>query len=894
MKLLRLYMKNYAGIKRASGLNEICIDFTKCISNIILIIGPNGSGKTTILDASSPLPDSNSSFIDKEEGVKEISYIDGDVIYNLRIVHPVKYDGTRSVIKGFITKINPGGDTEELNSNGNITSYKDTIYSLFGLDPNYVSLTKLSMDDRGIVSKSPNERKRFVTAILESVEVYNNIYKTLSKRASAFKSLINSAASKISAIGNGEELKNRLVALEERIKYLTIEKEKYSKSLSDNEASIKVLDPDGSIQEKYNNIVIQIQSLTIEKKNLELIINRYNYKTREDLLKYINSLRSITIDIEKKIDSLRKENEIMFSYLSKDDEQLKAKKIKLSTLTADGNLSVLQNKLDSLIKKNEEIKKLIPDNFNVNLSVSEFAAGMNTLNLIIEDINRIKEQAFMENLKYIYDVITSGKNMIDLLKETRLNKLASEDKIRELKYNISLCDNDIELMKSLGKRPVGCSDDSCPFIKSAVEAQRREPVKKKESLEKELFDSQMDLTIYSDTILELEDDLDIINRLNVILRSVESNKEIFIQIGASFILDNTNVMKYLISEFDLNGAMQSVMNNLEIVNQMELYKNNQAEIEILSTKLDALKDKIDLINELNSDIKSLSDKLNDYNIKIDENTKKVNSLSEEFVSQSTQLNNMEELNRRYDEYSTVCDQINTLSNSGSVLSKDIESIRTCLSNINKLQSSINNFNSELEPAQKEQEEIKFSLKMLEQYQKELELLNLKYEKVEMVRKYSSPSKGIQTLYMELYMGKTLKIANELLSMLFDGDLVLMDYIINENEFRIPVKSLSSSIINDDIKSCSSAQRSMISMIISLALSTQGSGKCNIIRLDEVDSPLDEGNRASFIPTINKMMMAMHISQCLMISHSSESELSNVDIISLNSKYEGPGNVIFQY
>ena len=404
----------------------------------------------------------------------------------------------------------------------------------------------------------------------------------------------------------------------------------------------------------------------------------------------------------------------------------------------------------------------------------------------------------------------------------------------------------------------------------------------------------MDLTIYSDTIVELEDDLDIINRLNVILRSIESNKEIFMQIGASFILDNNNVMKYLISEFDLNKATESVMNNLEIVNQMELYKNNQTEIDILSAKLDALKDKIDLINELNSDIKNLSEKLNDYNIKIDENNKNIDYLSKEFVSKSTQLNNLEELNRRYDEYGMVCDKINTLSNNGSVLSKDIESIRTCLDNINKLQSSINNFNSELEPAQKEQEEIKFSLKMLDQYQKELELLNLKYEKVEMVRKYSSPSKGIQTLYMELYMGKTLKIANELLAMLFDGDLVLMDYIINENEFRIPVKSLSSSIINDDIKSCSSAQRSMISMIISLALSMQGSGKCNIIRLDEVDSPLDESNRASFIPTINKMMMAMNISQCLMISHSSESELSNVDIVSLNSKYEGPGNIIFQY
>ena len=175
MRLVRARFKNLAGVLVPSGKHEIVIDFTRCKGNIILITGPNGNGKSTILNSLDPLPNPQTDFVNGLEGEKEIIYSDNDILYKINIVYPVKYDFSRATTKGYITKIYPDGNEEELNTNGNITSYKDKISELFGLDPNFASLNKLSMEDGGIVSKTPSERKRYVSDILDSVETYNQI-----------------------------------------------------------------------------------------------------------------------------------------------------------------------------------------------------------------------------------------------------------------------------------------------------------------------------------------------------------------------------------------------------------------------------------------------------------------------------------------------------------------------------------------------------------------------------------------------------------------------------------------------------------------------------------------------------------------------------------------------
>ena len=146
------------------------------------------------------------------------------------------------------------------------------------------------------------------------------------------------------------------------------------------------------------------------------------------------------------------------------------------------------------------------------------------------------------------------------------------------------------------------------------------------------------------------------------------------------------------------------------------------------------------------------------------------------------------------------------------------------------------------------------------------------------------------------MGKIIALANELLGLLFNGQFVIQPFVINDTEFRIPC--LGSGYLNDDISSMSSSQIGMISMILSFALLHHSSTKYNIIKLDEIDGPLDYNNRVYFMDVLNSIMDIMGTEQCIMISHNSELQIDNSDVILLkhndtNSDYNR-GNIIWRY
>jgi DNA repair exonuclease SbcCD ATPase subunit len=148
--------------------------------------------------------------------------------------------------------------------------------------------------------------------------------------------------------------------------------------------------------------------------------------------------------------------------------------------------------------------------------------------------------------------------------------------------------------------------------------------------------------------------------------------------------------------------------------------------------------------------------------------------------------------------------------------------------------------------------------------------------------------------MQLYMNKIITTANDLLSLLFDGEFILQPFIINEAEFKIPC--VGNGLMHDDISSMSTAQKSMISMILSFSLLRQSSTKYNIVFVDEIDGGLDTGNRAYFITLLDRLMMMLQCEQCFIVSHNSELDTSMADLIVLKTDPGETygGNVIWHY
>ena len=92
MKILKIILRNFSAVKNAMNTNEVEIDFTNSTNKICLIIGRNGSGKTTMLSMLHPFSDlgnldvrnGNGLVLEDKEGYKEIHIKKNNDIYVIK------------------------------------------------------------------------------------------------------------------------------------------------------------------------------------------------------------------------------------------------------------------------------------------------------------------------------------------------------------------------------------------------------------------------------------------------------------------------------------------------------------------------------------------------------------------------------------------------------------------------------------------------------------------------------------------------------------------------------------------------------------------------------------------------------------------------------------------
>lgn len=888
MRLLRLRLKNYIGIFNGMGLEDIEIDFSKCTHRILIIKGDNGTGKSTIFKALTPLSDSSINFIEEKTAIKEISYMMNDnTIVNIKYESVFK-DKTRKPTKCYMSKITQDGTVTNINPTNNITTAKEIIYDLFGLDDNFIVLSQLSANKKGLGGLKPSERKRYVNNIVSSLSAYSEMNKLMTTKSSVLKSILASISTKLSQIGNIELVKNNIVKNEEALSSLKQKEESLVYKIASLNNKISEIDTTGNYLDTYKDLSFRKTILEKEMKDLpeteeysedSLITNEKEfskYEAREEFLrKIIKDSFDKELSIKDEIDENTAKLESLYdnNILSDVKDKINSTKLELSKYE---KFTYLIDNYANITDQDYELSNNAIDKFNSNIDILISSYSKH----IIEDCLKYENKP-KTNINF--DSVIRG------LESSLQEQQETKNIVLELKRTSN----------SFKNIPNDCNHkEDCPFIKEVVESHKR--LDEYPSLDTIL--SNIDNT--SSKLEEVKTNYEKETTKTICsneIKSIIDHIESIIPIINKF--PNTTIQK--------KDIIHCIREGLYLPVDLSNYIENKNIITIISSlrenlkNLEETKSKIEGSRKESISLRSILERLN---LELDEVIKNKKSNVQELDSILTKKNeinailnsihiakiNKEKYEKFSKEYEEVCSSIKEMDKNAESLQSLKEELRLNSSELNVLR------NDDLLNIKRSIEKDKYQLVLYDQYKKDYNEYMSKFNELQMLKKYTSIH-GIQTVYMSVFMNSILQETNNLLRYLFGGRFALQPFIINESEFNIPCADTEGRV-REDISLMSDSQLSMISMLISFVLLKKSSDNYNIIKLDEVDDNLDNINRIQFSILIEHIMSGLGFDQCLIISHNNELDLSNTDIVVLklesqemiDSLYNSGGNIIFGY
>ena len=892
MRLNRVVLKNYVGIFNGMHKHTIDIDFTKCRNNIAVIKGDNGSGKSSLFKSIHPFSDANYYLIDGLEAMKDIVYElnNGDIL-EVKYIYPVDERGVRKSTQCFVF-IN--GNL--MNQNHNVTDGRDIICNILDIDITFLPLTQLSSDDRGLADKTPSQRKNFINKKINELNVYNEIYKRISKKSTQMKSLVNSISLKIKDIGDIKTLGTNIKLWESQLVDLENQKTKLTVDLSSLQTKMDMLiGNEDNPDIKYRQISSELDRLYNELKS-------YQYDSSIDVSKK-NELEKKISDTEYDIDKTRTKIDTERINISKCNSKIEDDMIKLKGYGDIDLINQYKERIDMYTKKKESLESICSDKgYDTNCQTSDIDTYINIVDQISQSFNSIK--VFYTDFAVIDRAMSALKSYFN---GTQVECKSDEelDSMKQALNNMKLLLNNQEIYRKQAKGveniPKDCMHKSdCVFVKAMVEAYNSllsdEDYNK---LVNQIDEMTNDVNTYSKELKIDRASMEYVNEYLSAIKSIKNYQPILKRFNAR------------LPEEDMDGFINLLSNNGDIMRWMNINLSNAKELKniiieksSIDSNLSSLKEKYssmitnkDMIEYLSNEIEGLKKEkatyenniasLNSYMTTLDTtlfNSKKVLDginhnlamkekydalIRDEIEPRKRQL---ADYSSKYEEYKKLADEFN----------KERDVLDELIDNqIPKVTAIVNDAN--------------FKIKLYNNYVAEYNQYKDEYEKYETIKYYCSPTTGIQTVFMGKYMNDIIDISNNLLSKFFGGSFVLQPFVINEKEFKIPVKG--DGILNDDISSMSTSQICMISMIISFALMSRSSSVYNIIKMDEIDGGLDTKNRLAFFNVLSILMNYLNCNQCIMISHNTELNLANMDIILLKNSdpnIQLDGNIIYNY
>ena len=852
MKILYLKLTNFINIVTAFNTETIEIDFSKSNNNVVLLTGPNGSGKTSILSCLHPFPTNgnmdvrsdNPIIVPRENGYKEIHISDGDDLYVIQ--HFYTRNSDKHIIKSYIQK-----NGVEFNENGNVTSFKEIVEKELGLEQDYMKLTRLGSNVTNFIDMKRQERKNFTGKIISEADIYLSYH----KKIMADKNKVNIQ------INHTSDLIRRLQ-----------------------------VDDLGELKKAQKSLQHQIEDLTakIEKANSELSVLQYQLNDCGD----IPAMRERIQEKEKELKHIQKalarasEIKISISTLKSMIEEskiaiLKAKSaLDTNVITRTGIL----NQLDSIANEIDSIRREIA-RIEDDQNVKDMEANIELLRETIR--RRAKEsgisgyvrpcsKAEMEDLIKMLDkcmdILLStyelGKGPIqkavsffhtktDIEKYTRENK----EKIKRNKMQ-SLCEQVYaEISKDIGllgpdcKNPSGCR--IYDFYQRIYEYATQAPDK---VIEDETFLAYTKMAYNNiQTVLKyLRDYHDIFEKMPECIKDQFLMNTVLTHIcNMEWIYDKDIIFHELglITDDELQDADLEELSRQK--SMLAQYKKANSNIEYFQNKLE------ELINSRTTLMGQL-----------DEIKETINSLNREIEEKEASVSDYEDMVIAMEHEDEVETEFNDLKSKLTLASQLSLQIRDKTSILNDLQFRKNKMS-------KTHQDNEFRIENYKRYKKDLDELSSKFTDLEYLARALSSREGIPLIFIQAYLKDIKDVANQLLDVVYDGDLHLEDFEITADEFGIPYSTKGTTV--KDVIYASQGERSFISLALSFALTYKSISKYNIMLLDEIDATLDISNREKFLHVLEMQIDMIHAEQVFVISHNDMFNAYPVDIVDTRNR-----------
>ncbi|CAB3289222.1 DNA double-strand break repair Rad50 ATPase [Methanocaldococcus lauensis] len=844
-------------------------EFTKVTftSGINLIIGQNGSGKSSLLDAilvglywpTRPKDLKKDNFLRVNGKSTEITIFfekDG-----------VKYQVHRNITRNIaFAKYYDNGTWHHL-TEANHISVKNWVEKLIPYDI-FVNAIYIRQGEIDAILESDESREKVVRKVL-GLDKYENAYKNLLEVRKVIESKIKGIEEYLNAMKNIDDMikeyKNNLNNVIKEIEEISPQIPKIRNEI---DALRKKL-------EKLDKIAKDIENLKEKKSEIEKTLERIDTRIKS-LTTSIAERESKVKDLEEKVKELEKIKDDAEKYIElekfyKEYSEIKSKADK-EIRGYEGQISQIKERLNELERKANELKELQEKISEIDKEIKELEEYVKQYEEYLRIKNTIESlrkrlSLDEDNLKELKSEIEKAKlrkeEILNEIREIEKRKGELENAIREKRKAI------LELRKAKGK---------CPVCGSELTEEHRQELIKKYNLEIENYEKELKHLHNREQNLRAEQ-----VRIEKILKKekiVIANEEILNQIKEN----EEKLSKYNLEELEkkfnkynnlsteknkLEGRLKSIHDELRNKNILEERKTN-LERKIYEIKNNLQKYDVKLKNLGFENIETLKDEIERLKSIYEKYIKLSDSVKELIKEKNLLENEINELNslkkKKFDvenELNEVKEKLENLENSYS--KEEHEKVRSEYiekrESLREAETELKNLEKRKGELTKNLDKLKNEKKNVEIKKKELENLKKVKEKVQELREKVRKFKNI---LKEDALAKVGEYASE-----------IFEELTEEKYSNVTVKAKDNKVVlgivydgkERDLSFLSCGERIALGLAFRLALSLYLAGEIPLLIMDEPTPYLDDERRRRLVDIMERYLKK--IPQVIIVSHDEE-------------------------